>query len=95
LALKGSLAKRLKDVFQGIEERYEFEMDTMEVKENHVHLFLTTPSRYSPSQIVQVMKSISAKVVFREFPEVEGQLWGGELWSGWIFCQVCWGQGYL
>ena len=85
LVLKGSLAKRLKEIFQEIAKRYEFEIDTMEVKEDHVHLFLTAPPRYSPSQVVQIIKSISAKVVFREFPEVEKQLCGGELWSDGYF----------
>ena len=85
LILKNGLAKRLKEVFHEIADRYEFEIDTMEVKEDHVHLFLTAPPRYSPSQIVQIMKSISAKVVFREFPEVREQLWGGELWSDGYF----------
>jgi putative transposase len=39
LVLKGGSAKRLKQVFQEIAERYEFEINTMEVKEDHVHLF--------------------------------------------------------
>ena len=56
-------------------------IDTMEVKEDHVHIFLTAPPRYFLSEIVQIMESISAKVVFREFLEVEKQLWGGELWN--------------
>jgi putative transposase len=83
--LKGGLAKRLKEVFQEIAERYEFEIDTMGVEEDHVHRVLTTPPRYSPSQIVRIIKSISAKVVFREFSEVEEQLWGGELWGDGYF----------
>jgi putative transposase len=77
--LKGSLAKRLKEIFQGIAYRYEFEIETMEVEEDHIHPFLTAPLRYSSSKIVQIIKSILAKVVFREFLEVERQLWGGEL----------------
>ena len=31
------------------------------------------------------MKSKSAKVVFREFPEVREELWGGEFWSDGYF----------
>ena len=85
MVLRGDLARRLKIAFTEIADRYEFEIDTMEVKEDHVHLFLTAPPRYSPSQVVQIMKSISAEVVFREFPEVEKQLWGGELWSDGYF----------
>ncbi len=85
MILRGELAKRLKITFQEISERYEFEIDTMEVKDDHVHLFLSAPPRYSPARIVQIIKSISAKMVFGEFPEVKKQLWGGEFWSGGYF----------
>jgi len=85
MILQGDLAKRLREVFVEIAERYEFEIDTMGVKEDHVHLFLTAPPRYSPAGVVQIIKSISAKVVFKEFPEVKEQLWGGEFWSDGYF----------
>ena len=85
MMLRGELAKRLKMTFQEISERYEFEIDTMEVKDDHVHLFLSAPPRYSPAEIVQMIKSISAKMVFKQFPEVKKQLWGGEFWSDGYF----------
>jgi len=83
--LRAELAKRLKTRFQEISERYEFEIDTMEVKDDHVHLFLSAPPRYSPAGIVQIIKSILAKMVFKQFPEVKKQLWGGEFWSDGYF----------
>jgi len=85
MILGGELAKRLKMSFEQISERYEFEIDTMEVKDDHVHLFLSAPPRYSPAMIVQIIKSISAKMVFKEFPEVKKELWGGEFWSDGYF----------
>jgi len=85
IILKGDLAKRIKEVFAEIAERYEFEIDTMEVKDDHVHLFLSAPPRYSPARIVQIIKSISAKRVFKQFPEVKKELWGGEFWSDGYF----------
>jgi len=85
MILKGDLAKRVREVFSEIAERYEFEIDTMEVKEDHVHLFLSAPPRYSPAGVVQIIKSISAKVAFKEFPEIKKQLWGGEFWSDGYF----------
>ena len=85
MLLKGKLAERLKEIFKEIAERYEFEIDTAEVKEDHVHLFLVAPPRYSPSRIVQIIKSVSAKVVFKEFPEIKEELWGGELWNDGYF----------
>ena len=62
------IVEYIKEVFQEIAEQFEFEMDTMEVMKDHVHLFLSAPPRYSPARIVQIMKSISAKQVFRRFP---------------------------
>ena len=85
MILKGNLANGIREVFAEIAERYEFEIDTMEVKDDHVRLFLSAPPRYSPAEIVQIIKSISAKRVFKQFPEVKKQLWGGEFWSDGYF----------
>lgn len=85
MILKGDLAKRIKEVFAEVAERYEFEIDTMEVKDDHVHLFLSAPPRYSPARVVQIIKSISAKMAFKQFPEVKKQLWGGEFWGDGYF----------
>ena len=79
MILKGDLAKRIREVFAEIAERCEFEIDTMEVKDDHVHLFLSAPPRYSPAGIVQIIKSISGKMVLKEFPEVKKQLLGGRV----------------
>ena len=74
MILKGDLTKRIREGFAEIAEKFELEIDTMEVKDDHVHLFLSAPPRYSPAGIVQIIKSISAKMVFKEFPEVKRQL---------------------
>ena len=83
--MKKELAKRLKVAFQEIAERYEFEVDTMNVNEDHVHLFLSAPPRYSPAQVVQILKNVSARMMFKEFPKVKKQLWGGEFWNDGYF----------
>jgi putative transposase len=85
LLLTGAIGKRLKEIFQEVAERYEFEIDTMEVMEDHVHLFLVVPPRYAPSEVVNILKSVSAKVLFKEFPALKKELWGGELWSDGYF----------
>jgi len=36
---------------------------------------------YSPSRIMQICKSIFAIQVFKKFPELKEELWGGEFWS--------------
>ena len=75
------MARRLKMIFQEMAEWYGFALDTQEVMADHEPIFLSAPPRYSPAQVVQRLKSISARMVFQEFPEVKQQLWGGELWN--------------
>jgi putative transposase len=79
------MTTRLKEIFREIAERYEFEIDTMEAMDDHVHLFLVVPPKYAPARVVQIIKSISAKMMFREFPEIKKKLWGGELWNDGYF----------
>ena len=81
----GEVAEYTKQIFQRIAEEYGFWIDTMEVKEDHVHIFLEVPPRYSPAQVVQIMKSVSGREVFKQFPRLREQLWAGELWSDGYF----------
>lgn len=79
--LQGAIAERAKEIFQEIAEQYEMEMDTLQVMEDHVHIFLSAPPRYAPAQIADILKSISAKKIFEEFPKIRHMLWGGKLWA--------------
>jgi putative transposase len=83
--LTGEVTEYLKEVFDRIAQEYELEIDTMGIKEDHVHIFLGAPPRYSPAELVQIIKSISAREVFKKFPKVKKQLWAGELWNDGYF----------
>ena len=83
--MSGEISWYLKEVFEHIAEEYEFEGDTIKVMEDHVHIFIEAPPRYSPAQVVQILKSISAREVFKKFPKLRKQLWAGEFWSDGYF----------
>jgi putative transposase len=70
-----------KTILSKVGEEYGFRIDTMEVMEDHVEIFVEVTPSYFPAWVVQVMKSISAREVFRKFPELREQLWAGGLWS--------------
>ena len=74
-----------KTIVSKVAEEYGFRIDTMEVMEDHVHIFVEVSPSYSPARVVPVLKSISAREVFRKFPELRKQLWAGELWSDGYF----------
>ena len=75
----------IKAIIDMIAEEYGFRIDTMGVMEDHIHVFVEVPPRYSPARVVQVMKSISAREVFSKFPDLRKQLWAGELWNDGYF----------
>jgi putative transposase len=71
MVLGERVSNRLKGIFQEIADRYGFEIDTQEVLDDHAHKFLSISSHYSPAQVGQRLKSISARMVFQKFPEVK------------------------
>lgn len=83
--LTGEVAEALVEILQRVAEAYDMEIDTMEVMEDHVHVFLSAPPRYSPARVMQIMKSISARELFARFPWVRRKLWGGEFWGDGYF----------
>ena len=61
LILKGCVAEGLKEIFEGIAERYEMEIDTLEVMPDHVHLFLMAPTEVqSESSCIDIEECIGA-----------------------------------
>ena len=76
--LKCEIRERVRELFQEIAEHHGFEIQEKEVDKDHIHLFLSFPPRYSISRVVEIFKSVSAREIRVEFPEVKKQLWGGE-----------------
>ena len=75
----------LEDLFPKIATAYDFHILEQNVQHDHVHLFVSAPPRFAPSHLVEILKSISAREVFKKFPKIKQQLWGGELWSNGYF----------
>lgn len=71
----------VKCVCNEIKERYYLNFDALGSDGNHLHLVVEGAPRYSPSRIMQICKSILAIQIFKQFPEVKKELWGGEFWS--------------
>ena len=71
----------MREICEGIKERYYLHFDALGYEEDHVHLVIEGPPRYSPSRIMQICKSILAIQIFKKFPEIKEELWGGEFWT--------------
>jgi putative transposase len=64
-----------------IEQRYSIVFDTIGTDGDHLHIFVGAAPKYSPSKIMQIIKSILARELFKRYPEIKKQLWGGHFWS--------------
>ena len=71
----------LVDTCKMISERYEIYFLEIGTAKNHVHFLIQSVPKYSPTKIITTVKSITAKRIFLENPEVKKQLWGGEIWT--------------
>lgn len=71
----------LKDICLEISKRYEIEFIEIGTDNDHVHFLIQSIPTMSASQIIQTIKSITAKEIFKLHPEVKQQLWGGEFWT--------------
>ena len=76
-----AVEKSLVEVCRNIELRFEITFIEIGADENHVHFLLQSVPMMSPKSIVQIVKSITARELFRLHPEVKQQLWGGQFWS--------------
>lgn len=58
-----------------------YELITMEVMPDHVHVFISAPPKVAPAVIAKVLKGASARMLFTRYPELKKKLWGGHLWN--------------
>jgi len=71
----------IKETCRGIEVRYDIRFIEIGTDKDHVHFLIQFVPMMSPTEIIRIVKSITAKRVFKECPKVRKKLWGGELWS--------------
>ena len=76
-AMKQLLVTRVKAIC----EAYDFHFYCLGLAPNHVHLFVGAPPKVAPASIAQTVKSIAARELYRGFPQLKRQLWGGEIWK--------------
>ena len=77
-----TLDEHLKQICVGIEERYDW-ITFLEIgtDKDHVYFLIQSTPNYSLAKVITTIKSITAKRIFAECPQVKKQLWGGSFWS--------------
>jgi REP element-mobilizing transposase RayT len=68
-----------------IAKRYDLHFLEIGTDKDHVHFLIQSVPMILPKNIVQTIKSITAREVFRQNPEVKKNLWGGAFWGTGYF----------
>ena len=84
---------KLKEVCDEIQKRYEIQFLEVGADTDHVHFLVQSVPMYSPKKIVQIIKSITAREIFKACPEVKQYLWGGEFWTEGYFISTVGAHG--
>ena len=80
------------ELLRRVGREYGMEVDAVSVDEDHVHVSIEIPPQRSVGRAVGILKSISARKMFKRFPYLKRQLWAGELWSDGYFARTT-GEG--
>lgn len=75
----------MKSAIADLCKEHNYELITMEVMPDHVHVFLSAPPKVAPAVIAKVFKGASARMLFTRHPELKKKLWGGHLWNPFYY----------
>ena len=61
----------IKNIISKIAYDYDIELIELEFPTDHIHMVVRTEPKDSPADIMQVIKSVSAREFFRIYPEIK------------------------
>lgn len=83
--LTGQIEIRLKEIIRQVAIENDWEIDTLEVMPDHIHVFLKATPMDSPANIVARMKARSSFELRKEFPYLKTKL--PSLWTRSYYCE--------
>ena len=79
--LRGEIGQWLEGLIGEVCRARDWEIEALAVEEDHIHLFVSCPPRDAPAKVMNVLKSITARELYEEFPRLRRSHWGGKLWA--------------
>ena len=76
------LASEMKDILMKLAAEGDIIVEEIEVMPEHIHMLISFKPKHAPSSIVKYLKGHSAKIFFKNHPEIrDNKFWEGQLWS--------------
>ena len=81
------------ETIKGFKERYALDISELGFDQNHIHILCKFLPKYSGGEVIRLIKSITARRIFKELPEIKKELWGGEFWTDGYYIATISGRG--
>ncbi len=85
--INGKISDYIEEVCLEIGERYEIQFVEIGTDEDHVHFLVQSVPTMAVSKIVQIIKIITAREVFKNYPEVKNNC-GEEIFGQVVFMPI-------
>ena len=68
--------------FRDVCSQYDYQILSLHISPNHVHMFLSAHPKHAPSEIARAIKSITTREMWEQHESyLEEYLWGGGFWE--------------
>ena len=91
--LTPEIEKMILMTITGFKERFAIDIQEIGFDQNHIHILCRFLPKYSGGQVVGLIKSQTAKNIFKFIPSIKKELWGGEFWTDGYYIGTISGKG--
>ena len=91
--ITGTVLETLHHVCDGISQCYEIKFLEIGSDEDHIHFLIQSVPNLSITRIVTILKSITAREIYKTHPEVKKLLWGGNFWTSGYYVNTVGSHG--
>jgi putative transposase len=88
VVIDNEVDRLIKETSLEIEKRYEIHFVEIGTDKDHVHFLVQAVPMIAVSRLVGIIKSITAKEVFKKKSELKKELWGSSLWTSGYFAST-------
>ena len=82
------IGEGLKQICMEISNRYDVHFIEIGYESNHVHFLVQSVPSYPVSKMITMLKSLTAKELFKRYPEIKLKLWGGKFWTSGFYANT-------
>jgi len=79
--LEGEVSKRIEGMIRFACQIHEWDIFELAVENDHVHLYIGAQPKWSPSEMMKLIKGGTSNKIREIFPELDEIYWGATFWA--------------